>query len=92
MSKNLKPCQMGFVEETIDYLESIKLSKFFCPSEHKYVDYAIDAVRRAASEANEALTCNGCTYQADFPSHAKCHGCARSHTDHYRRPPEGLQP
>ena len=88
MSKNLKPCQMGFVEETIDYLESIKLSKFFCPSEHKYVDYAIDAVRHAASEAAEPLTCNGCTYQVDFPSHAKCHGCARSHTDHYRRPPE----
>ncbi len=37
----------------------------------------------------EALTCEGCTYQPDFPSHAKCHGCARSHTDHYRRPPEG---
>lgn len=56
MSKNLNPCQIGFVEETIDYLESIKLSKFFCPSEHKYVDYAIDAVRRAASKATEPLT------------------------------------
>lgn len=45
--------------------------------------------RRAETAVTEPLTCNGCTYQADFPSHEKCHGCARAYTDHYRRPPEG---
>lgn len=45
----------------------------------------------AEREAAEPLTCKGCAYQADFPSHAKCHGCARSHTDHYRRQPEDPQ-
>lgn len=49
---------------------------------------AIDCMSRAETAVTEPLTCNGCTYQADFPSHEKCHGCARSHTDHYRRPPE----
>ena len=31
-----------------------------------------------------ALSCNGCFYEKDCPSHIKCHGCARMYSDNYK--------
>lgn len=47
--------------------------------------------RRTATEANEPLTCKGCTYFDNDDGHVPCHGCKRlvRVNDFYRRLPEG---
>lgn len=52
-------------------------------------ELAADIINWVGAEPNESLTCKGCMYAPDCPSEIHCHGCARMHTDHYRRPPEG---
>ena len=32
-----------------------------------------------------SMTCKGCVYEPDLPSHVRCQGCARVYTDHYTR-------
>lgn len=102
MNKNLEPCpfcgsdNVAFTPDEDQQLEDTTTGFIWCHgcgfSSDSFYSEGIAAEhwnRRAATEANEALTCAGCTYQSDFPAHVKCHGCARAHVDHYCRPPEG---
>lgn len=38
-----------------------------------------------AAKQSENKICNGCKYEWAFPSHIKCHGCARMYADNFEK-------
>lgn len=56
------------------------MSELLAMSAHLFVEK--DSISKTL-EKEPHLSCNGCTYEIDCPSHQKCHRCARMYRDNY---------